>query len=228
VSFLGSAWSLSTEWQFYVLALLVAGSSRRLCGVLLGLAAAGIVWRLSVPDAWQFSRAFLPNKGHFFALGVASVAVVRGESGALRGYGIVLAAVLAMCATLESFGKMLPPLAWTLCLLVQMRPRTPGIGWAGRLLRSSAARYLGAISYCVYLVNEPIHKITGALLSRLVNSDALVFTVLWVPLAIGLPLLAAAGLHRYLEAPAMHWGRVAARRRGVPRLGVEAVPQPID
>jgi peptidoglycan/LPS O-acetylase OafA/YrhL len=207
ISFLGAAWSLSTEWQFYLLVLLTAGSSRRLCWILLGLAAAGVAWHLSAPETWQFSRAFLPNKAHFFALGVASVAVVRGDPGALRRYGIVLAVTLLLCATLESVGKMLPPLAWSLCLLVQLRPAAPSLGWAGWLLRNPVARYLGAISYCLYLVNEPIHKMAGTLLSHVADGDPTLFTVLWIPLAIGLPILASAALHRYLEAPAMRWGR---------------------
>jgi peptidoglycan/LPS O-acetylase OafA/YrhL len=220
VSFLGSAWSLSTEWQFYLLALLVAGqnwgsNSRRLCWILIGVAAAGVAWRLAVPESWQFSRAFLGNKGHFFALGVASVAVVRGESGALIRYGLILTAALAICATQETLGKMLPPLVWTCCLLVQMRPRTPGLRMVGGLLRSSVAGYLGTISYCVYLVNEPIHKLTGSALSYLADGNAMLFTLLFVPAAIGLPILVSAVLHRYLEAPAQRWGRSAAQRSTV-------------
>src|SRR6202012_4007187 len=39
VSFLGSAWSLSAEWQFYLLALCIVGH-KRLCGLLLTLAVA--------------------------------------------------------------------------------------------------------------------------------------------------------------------------------------------
>ena len=229
VSFLGSAWSLSTEWQFYLLALVVAGRCWRpsvlagdgdgaawgrvsLCWVLLGLAVAGVVWTVAAPEAWQFSRAFLPNKGHFFALGVASVAVVRGENGALRRYGLVLVACLAICATQGTAGKMLPPVVWTVCLGVQMLPGRTGVRMAGWVLRSAVARYLGAISYCLYLVNEPIHKLAVAALSRLADSDAAIFTLVWVPAAIGLPILASVWLHRHLEAPALRWGRLAAGR----------------
>ena len=235
VSFLGSAWSLSTEWQFYLLALLAAGQSRRLCWILIGLAVAGVAWRFAVPESWQFSRAFLGNKGHFFALGVASVGIVRGDSGALRQYGWVLAATLLICSTSGTFGKMLPPLAWTFCLAVQMRPqraglqraglrtaglrtaglRAAGLRLAGGLLRSRVAGWLGAISYCVYLVNEPIHKLTGLVLSQFAGNDAMVFTLLWIPAAIGLPVLASAWLHRYVEAPAQRWGRVVAGRAAV-------------
>ena len=74
------------------------------------------------------------------------------------------------------------------------------------------AQYLGAISYCLYLVNEPIHKLIGTVLSRVADGDATLFTLLWVPAAIGLPILAAVWLHRYLEAPALRWGRSVAER----------------
>jgi peptidoglycan/LPS O-acetylase OafA/YrhL len=212
VSFLGAAWSLSTEWQFYLLALFAAHRSRHLCWILLGLAAAGAAWHLTVSEPWQFSRAFLPNKAHFFALGVASVPVVRHESGALRRYASVLSACTVICFANGTLGKMLPPLAWTLCLMVQMRPDATGLRFAGVLLRSRTARYLGAISYCLYLVNEPIHKIVGSALSQLTAGNSALFTALWIPLALGLPFLVSAWLHVYLEAPVLRWGRRAASR----------------
>ena len=58
---LGAAWSLSSEWQFYMLALIAFGQNRRLWWILLVMAVAGMAWRLTVPIPWQFSRAFLPN-----------------------------------------------------------------------------------------------------------------------------------------------------------------------
>jgi peptidoglycan/LPS O-acetylase OafA/YrhL len=212
VSFLGAAWSLSTEWQFYLLALLVAGRSRRLCLVLLALAIVGAAWRLTVPLPWQFSRAFLPNKAHFFALGVASVALADGRPGAAGRYAMMLLATLAICATERDLAKMLPPLVWTACLAVQIRPDIAGLRGISALLCSRTARYLGAISYCVYLDNEPLHKVSGEVLSRFTAGNAGLFAALWIPLSIGLPLLAAAALHRWLETPALQWGRALSRR----------------
>jgi peptidoglycan/LPS O-acetylase OafA/YrhL len=214
VSYLGSAWSLSTEWQFYILALLAVSWNRQLCWVLLGLAVAGVAWRLTVPDGWLFSRAFLPNKAHFFALGVASVPIVRGESGALARYGLVLAASLILCATQGDIGKMLPPVVWTICLGVQMLPERPGVRMVGWVLRSAVAQYLGVISYCLYLVNEPLHKLTGAALSRVTDGNATLFTLIWIPAAIGLPILAAIWLHVHVEVPALRWGRAVAAVEG--------------
>jgi peptidoglycan/LPS O-acetylase OafA/YrhL len=212
VSFLGAAWSLSNEWQFYMLALIVFGQNRRMSWILLGLAVAGLAWRLAVPLPWQFSRAFLPNKAHFFALGVASVPLVAGQRGALVRYSVVLVASLAICMSEGNLGKLLPPVVWTFCLAVQMRPDVIGLRQVHALLCSQAARYLGAISYCVYLANEPIQKVAGAALSRFAGGDGRLFTVFWIPLSIGLPLLAAAWLHTHLEEPAQRFGRALARR----------------
>ena len=222
VSFLGSAWSLSTEWQFYLLALLLVGRGpRHLIWLLFGLAVTAVAWQASVPEPLQFTRAFLPNEAHFFALGVASMGVVRQDRGALGRYGIVLAATIAVCAAQETIGKLLPPLVWTLCLAAQMRPATPGLRQLNRILRSPPALYLGSISYCLYLVNEPVHKVAGALLGRLADGDPTLFTLLLVPTTIGVPLLASAWLHVRLEVPALRWGRSAARRLAPARQAAE-------
>ena len=74
-SFLSAAWSLSTEWQFYVLALWLGRwriGAEWLAVSFLVLAVAGLAWHMTAPESWQFSRAFLPNKAEYFALGIAS------------------------------------------------------------------------------------------------------------------------------------------------------------
>jgi peptidoglycan/LPS O-acetylase OafA/YrhL len=208
VRFLGAAWSLSAEWQFYILVLLVSRTGpTRLGHALLALALAGLVWRHCMPEYWQFSRAFLPNQAHFFALGVASLAVVQQRRGGLLGYAATLAVTLVICARQDSLGKLLPPLIWTLCLAVQMRPRMPGLRWIGAALGCRATQFLGVISYCVYLVNEPVHKLLAWGLSRLADGDGAVFTALWLPGAVLLPVLASVWLHAYVEVPGLRWGR---------------------
>src|SRR6202034_1818859 len=60
VSFLGSAWSLSTEWQFYVLALLLGAriGPGKMVLAFLCLAVGGLAWQVAAAPEWQFSRAF--------------------------------------------------------------------------------------------------------------------------------------------------------------------------
>lgn len=219
VSLLGAAWSLSTEWQFYLLALLLAQRPRALVWVLLALAAGGAAWRAAGPEAWQFSRAFLANKGHFFALGAASLPLVRREAGALSRYGIVLSACLALCVTTGAAGKLLPPLAWTVCLGAVLWPGAPGWRLLAGAMRWRAAQYLGAISYCVYLVNEPVHKVLAGAVTRAAGGDPVVFTALWLPVSLLLPIAISVLLHRFIEAPAM-------RRERQKRAGAHGLPLP--
>lgn len=207
VSFLGAAWSLSTEWQFYLLALL---AGRRFGGAvwpLLALAVAGAVWTATLPEAWQFSRAFLPNKAGYFVLGVASAELVRGSTVMIGRYAAVLFGVLVLCWWQGGTDKLLPPLVWTLCLAAELRPAWLGLALLSGFLRARPMQWLGALSYCLYLANEPIQKVFGTGLAAAVQGDGWLFTALWLPGAIGLPLLAAMALRRWIEVPALRWAR---------------------
>ena len=218
VGFLGAAWSLSTEWQFYLLAALIAdqmshgGSALlRLAWLFLALSVLSLGWTAHAPEAWQFSRAFLPNKAQYFALGIASAALVRREPSARRGYTAILAAACAVSLMQGGLGKLAPPLVWTCCLAAQLWPDRRPLAWFAAALSSPAAVWLGAVSYCLYLVNEPVQKLLGAGITAVAHGNTLLFNSLWLPAATLLPLLAAWWLHVSIEAPALRWGRDVAR-----------------
>jgi peptidoglycan/LPS O-acetylase OafA/YrhL len=237
VGYLGAAWSLSTEWQFYALAALVAPWLQRpgsgLPGfaiLLLVLAAAGAVWQSLAPAGLTFSRAFLPNKAAYFALGVASAALLRAPSspGSTRGppsgevagsspamtgimtFVLVLAATLLLCL-LQGFDKLAVPLVWLACLAAQRVPQLSRTAWLAAFLTRREILWLGALSYPLYLVNEPAQKLLARGLAELAHGDAVWFSAVWIPGALLLPLGAAWLLHIGIEAPAM-------RRFRAPRL----------
>ena len=215
VRFLGPAWSLSTEWQFYVLALALAGwrlGSGRMALALLALGVAGLGWHMLAGEAWQFSRAFLPNKAQYFALGVASAALVAGGKRAVAVYLVVLVGVGAVSFDQGGLGKLAVPLGWSLCLGAEL-------GWAAPLaglLRLRALLWLGAISYPLYIAHEPIHKLLSIGLARLADGDAALFTALWLPAAILAPIGLAWWLHRAVELPAQRWGKATRRLTPAP------------
>jgi peptidoglycan/LPS O-acetylase OafA/YrhL len=250
VSFLGAAWSLSTEWQFYVLALLLG---RRAWWVLLGIAMAGAIWAAATPEGWHFSRAFLGNKAGYFVLGMVSAGLVArpedvdggpapamtlnlyqptqrlirplashrharhegghdGERWCSIGhrfgrpifwrYVATSAFVMALGWWQGGPGKILPPLVWAVCLAAEAWP------WLlSSALRSRPAQWLGGLSYSLYLANEPVQKLLGIALGYCAAGDGRWFTALWVPGALGLPLLVAMALRRWIEVPALAWAR---------------------
>src|SRR5271166_5735469 len=129
-----------------------------------------------------------------------------------------LGAAWALCAVQGGADKLLPPLVWTVCLAAQVLPSSPrkrgSGGWvpacAGMMaavLQSRPLVWLGAVSYCIYLVNEPLQKLLGVTLAMLVHGDAALFTALWIPGAVALPILASWWLHERVEVPAQRYGR---------------------
>jgi len=227
VGFLGAAWSLSTEWQFYLLALLIGArlGPRRMAWLFLAMSAASIAWHAMVPESWQFSRAFLPNKAQYFALGVVSAIVARDGPKGLPAYLVVLATTLALCAVQGGIDKLLPPAIWTACLAAQVFsaslqgwesrgwiPAFAGmtLGMLAAVLQSRPMVWLGAVSYCIYLVNEPVQKLVGVTLAMVVQGNAALFTMIWIPGAVVLPLLVSWWLHEWVELPAQRYGRAMA------------------
>ena len=203
VTLLGPAWSLSTEWQFYVLIALVLPllPGRRLEVFALLLLALGIAYHSLapyLPPYWQFTRAFLPDAAAFFALGLASNIWFRG--GGIRLLLLCLFAAAALGLFSNEPGKALIPFGWALALLVQRHQNFPALG---PLLDSRAAQYLGAISYPLYLLNEPIQRACTLLIAPWAAGEALRFTAFWLPIAIIATLAAAAAVHHGLEVPAM-------------------------
>ncbi len=194
VTLIGPAWSLSTEWQFYVLIGLAA--PRRLGRFALLLLGLGAVYRV-LPFSFAFSRAFLPDAAPFFALGLASAARLRGEGG--RSFWVCLFGACAL-ALPDGAGKALTPLAWGLVMLAQRQ------AW-GAVLESRVLQYLGAISYPLYLVNEPAQRAVALVLGRVAQGHPGWFSAVFLPASTGLALLLAAWLHRAVERPWMRPAR---------------------
>jgi peptidoglycan/LPS O-acetylase OafA/YrhL len=200
ITLLGPAWSLSTEWQFYVAA--VVPRVRNLTVLAFLLLGCGVFYHAAapfLPAYWQFSRAFLPDAAPYFALGVASAVWLRG--GRIWPLGVVLAGTCALGLFSGEPSKALIPLGWMLALLAQRHRRL------GRLLDTRIAQYLGAISYPLYLLNEPVQRACAMLVAPLAHGDAGLFTVVWLPLALAMPVAAAMALHHTIEMPMLYGPR---------------------
>jgi peptidoglycan/LPS O-acetylase OafA/YrhL len=163
--------------------------------------------RVSGNDSSLISGLVVWERGKL-GLGIASAVWANRRS--WRAFAIVLGATLILSAAHGNVGKLAPPLIWTLCLAAQLLPGRFAL-IAGPL-RWRVLQWLGAVSYPIYLANEPVQKALAYVLVCAAPGNPAVFDVVWLPAAIALPIGAAVVLHRYLETPAHQWGRALARR----------------
>lgn len=240
-AFLMPAWSVSLEWQFYLVApglywLLRRGrAGLASCALAMGLAYA-------TRGAWPPAPfdAYLPVHLHLFAVGIASYFGFQWaarQSGSLRSAlaWAPAAALLATTAFLIANGlrigsnallpsRWIPLSIWAFvfgCALAALSGAPGPLARAARrLLLSQPLRFLGEISYSTYLVHWPLMVLCTAIFRHLAFelTPTLHFLLL---LAVGAPLVALASwvLHRFVERPGIALGRRWARR-------AEAAPTP--
>jgi peptidoglycan/LPS O-acetylase OafA/YrhL len=221
-SILGPAWSLSTEWQFYLLvAAVVALAVRhrlRATGpvivmglILLGLL--GVAMDL-LPQAWRLGRAFLPREAWYFALGVASHGLLAsgGRGWSALWYGLAFVAAVALGWAETRLGSAILPIAWSLCLLCEA-PTPPRLVRPLRwVLTARPMLWFGAISYPLYLIHAPVQRLLMLALAPRAGGHWAVFSALWGPPAILAPVVVAYALHRWVEVPCWQWSRRRAQR----------------
>jgi peptidoglycan/LPS O-acetylase OafA/YrhL len=220
ITVLGPAWSLSTEWQFYILMGLMLPrikGSRRLPHFAYFMLGLGVFYHLIsplVPAYWQFSRAFLPDAAPYFALGLAAAVWMRSRNPI--PYLVCLATVFTLGLVSGVPSRAFISVGWTVVLLAQRNPRMPLLP---KLLDSRAAQYLGAISYPLYLINEPLQRACAMLIAPFAHDSARLFTLLWLPAALSMPVVAAMALHHWIETP--------ARRSGAFKMPARFRPRPV-
>jgi peptidoglycan/LPS O-acetylase OafA/YrhL len=210
--FLGPAWSLSLEWQFYLIAPLVLrclATQRARVLLMLGTAAAFAAFRIWGRGDFV-SPSILPAAAPYFALGIGT-RLLHERLPRLTTYPFV-ALILAGELTLLSLA-LLPCLVW-LAFVAWMRLEKPADAGSALLdrvltwmLDSRPARYLGERSYSTYLVHEPIiHGLVYLCFVRLALGATPTFPVV-LALAPLLTLVAAAILFRWVESPGIGLGR---------------------
>ncbi len=227
ITFNPPAWSLSLEWQFYIIApfALALATRGRSVGII-GLAAATLLCLAARHgDLGQYQHlSFLPLAVPFFAVGVASRLVYPHLAGRLRRP----AAALALLAALLPLGwHVLPLILWgyLFTLLITDHRAVSGIDAAavrlGSLLfESRGAQFVGKRSYSIYLIHLPILNLVAFFLplGRL-SSGEIFLLLLATGATLTLPLSCAS--YAVVERPGMALGnRLAARlaARGVPAV----------
>ena len=141
VGFLGAAWSLSTEWQFYLLALLIGErlGLRRMAWLFLAMSAVAAAWQMAVARGLAVQPRVPAEQGAVFRTG-------GGQRDPGTGRGEALGAItcrssratLVLCLIQGGPDKLLPPLVWTACLAAQLSSSSPRRQGSGGWIPASA------------------------------------------------------------------------------------------
>jgi peptidoglycan/LPS O-acetylase OafA/YrhL len=231
-SMLGPAWSLSLEWQFYLIApafiwMLLQPRWR--------LLAVGLVVAGAVADRFELFGHYilpsaLPASGHFFLVGIASrLAFDRLQNTP----ALPLALILGLVGLGLLFRATLPLFAWAafiVFLISESRWRDGLARWtgvAGRALLSSApARALGSRSYAVYIVHWPIVQTMLYLLLPLGSFSPGETLCLLLVAVIPATFVASDLMYRFVERPMIRLGaRLASAGAKTSGVGLDQAIQ---
>lgn len=228
-SFLGPAWSLSLEWQFYLIApALVVMLSRRLGAfvALILLALGAGLYRIGVFGVFELPSLF-PAVGYLFALGIASRLVYP----MLKQASFFPTAVAIGCMILALLYRELLAIAlWGAFLaIIAGVSRMAHERLVARVVRAATesplAVWLGARSYAVYLAHWPIVQALAFLILPLTAFTQWQALLVLAPAVCIATLVAAELLHRFVERPMIKLGaQLASRVRARPLAPAGGLP----
>ncbi|MBA2586397.1 MAG: acyltransferase [Chthoniobacterales bacterium] len=210
-TFLGVAWSLSLEWQFYCVApLLLFFATRTRFGGVVIVAAAVTTALFSGRIIAAFSAAFLPAKAIFFLVGALTYIAVVEERRSRNAFAVLA----GMCVTLSAFwwigcGRSIEVvLASIVWMLVICAVRFQSLKSLRAFLDSPPLQFLGRVSYSTYLFHAPLITLLQAGIWRWINprDPALLLLVTALPSIFGTFVVSALSW-RWIEKPFQRLGR---------------------
>lgn len=221
----GAFWSLSTEWQFYIVLppLVLLARAQGIWSAVLATAVVSVASLAAVKALWPgevggyvASETILARLFEF-GVGILAAAIAarivsaptRRRIGSVSLPAAIVAIAVMAVVTVKRPDMFLTPVGWALAyglLVIAVVRHQPGMR---SLFEAPALRWVGVVSYSVYLVHGSVFRLEAALLSTAGVDGTAEKAITWV---LGPIASLAAGwiLYTIVETRAVRWSR---RRR---------------
>lgn len=212
--FLPAAWSISLEWQFYLVAPFVLAalrSTRLTILVLLLSAAAYVAYQVGLLGNYDIKSSLAVATPAFFVGIVSRLGYQKLKEATF--VSPLVASALVIFVGLTMLDKPLPYLVWGVFFSYLLwSDRAPVTGrFFKQLFTSKVASLLGEASYSLYLVHRPVQVALGfCAISFFTLDQWTMFAVQMAAVAIAMPISVA--MYFYIEKPGMNLGKSIANR----------------
>jgi peptidoglycan/LPS O-acetylase OafA/YrhL len=218
-TFLGAAWSISVEWQFYLIAPSLFYFVQRSYWTSAALLVVTIVFIRSLNYAGE---GFVINQAVYFLIGILSYYLWKNcNSIKIDARQVELFAVIAVCLIYLLSTRYISIAIWTLalsCIIAERRGEYTKVQWVtSRILNLRVLKWLGKISYSVYLIHMLVfYSLANVVLHQWpdLGKDGLVAVLM-----VAVPLATIAGscvTFHLIERPGIAMGKRLAQRLVAP------------
>jgi len=228
IALLGPAWSMTIEFQYYLVAPLLILIARRFGtkGWIALIAVSGLLPQVFAGSLQRNFPTSLPDFLPLFLAGMTSCwiyAQMREEEAKVPADILLAGALLLYLLT-----RWLPVTIWGVALaLILGNSNSPLVSKMKSLLNRPSLLFLGEISYSTYLIHYPILWLAKALVAC-VAPHANPFVVALALFALTTPatLCASALLYHFVEKPGIDFGRRLFKNPTPMPLGRDTLPIP--
>ncbi|WP_172173853.1 acyltransferase family protein [Paraburkholderia elongata] len=212
--FLAPAWSLSLEWQFYLVApfVIAAALDRRWRWALGAMALAFFELYIHGRLGSFVLPSFLPGAVWYFATGIVSRIAMQPRR---RGW-VAAGCMLVVFVAWRGVGAALPMFIWAIFVALMLASGGPARRIFAALFESRIARWFGDHSYPTYLIHVPLVQIGTWVAVTQMHLSPLRTLAGVAPVTVVLVAGAAMLLRRYIEEPGMALGKRLSQPSSAP------------
>jgi peptidoglycan/LPS O-acetylase OafA/YrhL len=211
----GQAWSISVEWQFYLLApalFLLRRQPLALAGLVVGM--------VLLHTRYFLGEGFALNQAQYFLLGIVCYFLYKhADRLKIDGPRIVLGATLAIAAVAWLTVRPVSLVLWILMLAAALHARIGGHNPISAISLWRIPQTLGRISYSIYLWHMIfIMLLSMAVLKAVPGIGKFDHIVIMVPATVAVTIAASWLSFALIEQPGMDFGKRVAKalRRKTP------------